>query len=95
MALVGAIGLAGNLMSLVVLMRPKLRDASFNQACSDNSAFRKILREMNWKTSYGTLHLHNTVVTFLSNPGQKVFTWVIVATISNASSNIMENLSKL
>ena len=36
-----------------------------------------------------------TVVTFLSNLGQKVFIWVIVATISNASSNIMKNLSKL
>ena len=41
MAIVGIMGLAGNLMSLAVLMRPKLRDASFNQACSDDLTLKK------------------------------------------------------
>ena len=31
MAMVGILGLAGNLMSLAVLMRPKIRGISFNQ----------------------------------------------------------------
>ena len=31
MAIFGILGLVGNLMSLAVLMRPKIRDTSFNQ----------------------------------------------------------------